>query len=71
MVQLAVWLFLHFLKVKSCFALAGCLVEDTLTAQYLLCGDGRLCPVQLIRRLVGTVDILFQGRVSPFLVGEL
>lgn len=71
MVQLAVWLFLHFLKAEPRFALTGCLVKGPLGTEDLLCGNGRPCLIQLIRRLVGTVNIFLQSRIGAFLVGEL
>lgn len=53
----AVWLFLHFLKVKSHFAFTGCLVKGTFGAEDLLCGNGLLRCVQLIRCLIRAADI--------------
>ena len=71
MVQLAVWLFLHFFKAKPCFSFTGRFIEGSLFAYDLLCGNGRFCLIQLIRRLVGTVDVLFHSRIGAFLVGKL
>ena len=56
---------------QLCAAGSGFLVKNALRSQNALFGNGGPCRVQLIRRLVGTVHILFQGRVCPFLLGEL
>ena len=69
--QLAVGLFLHFLKTDGGLALAGDFIESPLFDLYGFGGDLRLGSIQLVRCPVRTRNVLFQRRISAFLVAEL
>ena len=69
--QASIGAFLHFFKVKLCFAFSDCLVKNTLGTENFLCGDSGLCRAQPIRRTVGTVDVLSKCGIGTFFLGKL
>ena len=71
MPQLAVGLFLHFLKTDGGFALAGGFIEYPFLDLYGFCGNLRFGSIQFVRRPVRSLNVLTQGRIGPFLVVKL